>query len=202
MTEQAETGRSGAAEVSARLRQVGVLLLAAYLGLAGWVILRPVDVGWTSPANLTPFGSVRYAFELGWPAGARQLAGELLPLAPLGVLLPLAGGRLRARWLPSLLRTTGCAALIATALEILKGWAPGHVLNVDNLLLGTVGVGLAHLAVVPAARAWCGAGRRRAGSAPAPVLTPGQPLTPTPAPTPAPSATAPNPRPLRAQPLR
>ncbi len=37
-------------------------------------------------------------------------------------------------------------------MEILKGWAPGHVLNVDNILLGTLGVALCHLAVVPSAR--------------------------------------------------
>ncbi|MFI5532301.1 VanZ family protein [Kitasatospora sp. NPDC051853] len=180
MTDQAETGRGGP-EVSARLRLVGVLLLAAYLGLVGWVVLRPVDVGWTTPANLTPFDSVRYAFALGWPEGARQLAGGLLPLAPLGVLLPLAGGRTRARWLPSLLRTAGSTALIATALEILKSWAPGHVLNVDNLMLGTLGAGLVHLAVVPAARARAAAlGRRDRTAVPAPAPSPLQ--TPFPSP--------------------
>ncbi|MFJ9520514.1 VanZ family protein [Kitasatospora sp. NPDC101801] len=152
MTDQANPSHP-APEVSPRLRLPGILLLAGYLGLIGWLILRPLAVGWTSPANLTPFASVRLAFSAGGPDGLRQLAGGLLPLAPLGVLLPLADGRLRVGWLPSLLRTAGCSALIATALEILKGWAPGHVLNVDDIVLGILGVVVCHLVVVPFARA-------------------------------------------------
>jgi hypothetical protein len=139
-----------------RLRGFGLLLLIGHLTLVGWLILRPPAVGWTYPANLTPFASVDQALAVGGPAGVRQLASGLLPLAPLGVLLPLVGGRLRVAWLPSFLQTIGGAALLATALEILKSWAPGHVLNVDNILLGTLGVAFCHLAVVPAARAALG----------------------------------------------
>ncbi|MER5862686.1 VanZ family protein [Kitasatospora sp. NPDC002040] len=161
MTDQANPSQP-APEVSPRLRLLGALLLAGYLGLIGWLILRPLAVGWTYPANLTPFASVRDAFTVGGTTGALQLASGLLPLAPLGILLPLAGGRVRAAWLPSLLRTAGGSALIATALEILKGWAPGHVLNVDNIVLGVLGVTACHLAVVPAVRArLAGRSRRR-----------------------------------------
>ncbi|BFV58914.1 hypothetical protein KCMC57_up40180 [Kitasatospora sp. CMC57] len=152
MTDQANPSHP-APEVSPRLRLLGILLLAGYLGLTGWLILRPLAVGWTSPANLTPFASVQLAFSTGDQNGLLQLAGGLLPLAPLGVLLPLAAGRLRVGWLPSLLRTAGSSALIATGLEILKGWTPGHVLNVDNIVLGVLGVAACHLAVVPFARA-------------------------------------------------
>ena len=141
-----------AQQVHHRVRTLGLLLLAGYLMLLGWLALRPSAADWTSPANLTPFASVGQAMTLGALAGLRQLVGGLLPLAPLGVLLPLAGGRLRTAWLPSFLRTVGGSALLATALEILRGWAPGHVLNVDNILLGTVGVALCHLALAPLAR--------------------------------------------------
>ncbi|MER8184087.1 VanZ family protein [Kitasatospora sp. NPDC094015] len=140
-------------EVSRPLRTVVRLLLAAHLLLLGWLSLRPLPVSWTYPANLSPFASVQQAFALGGWAGARQLAGGLLPLAPFGALLPLAGERLRTAWLPSLLRTAGVSALLATGLEIAEGWAPGHVLNVDDILLGTLGAAACHLAVVPAVRA-------------------------------------------------
>ncbi|WP_371497441.1 VanZ family protein [Kitasatospora sp. NBC_00374] len=139
--------------VSRPLRTVVRILLAVHLVVLGWLTLRPLPVSWTYPANLTPFATVQQSLSLGGWAGARQLAGGLLPLAPFGVLLPLAGGRLRAAWLPSLFRTVGGAALLATALEIMEGWAPGHVLNVDDILLGTAGAAVCHLAVVPALRA-------------------------------------------------
>ncbi|MFE6489939.1 VanZ family protein, partial [Streptomyces sp. NPDC057757] len=68
------------------------------------------------------------------------------------VLLPLAGGRVRAPWLPSFLRTTGVSALLATGLEFLSSWTPGHVLNVDHILFAVLGVMIAHLALVPGLR--------------------------------------------------
>ncbi|MFB7662396.1 VanZ family protein [Kitasatospora sp. NPDC056138] len=157
-------------------------MLAAYLVLVGWLVLRPVTAGWTYPANLTPFASVGQALAVGGLAGARQLAAGLLPLAPLGVLLPLAGGRLRTGWLPSFLHTSGGAALLATALEILKGWTPGHVLNVDNILLGTLGVAATHLAFVPTGRSVL---RRRAAEAPAAAAAPRPSNAPTPGTAPA-----------------
>ncbi|WP_441251675.1 VanZ family protein [Kitasatospora sp. McL0602] len=147
------TDNPSAPAVSPRLRAVGVALLALHLCLLTWLSLRPLAVGWTYPANLTPFASVGQAFRLGGLAGAEQLAAGLLPLAPLGLLLPLAGGRLRAPMLLSFLRTVGGAALLATGLEIFEGWTPGHVLNVDDIVLGTLGVALCHLSLVPLSRA-------------------------------------------------
>ncbi|WP_369183875.1 VanZ family protein [Streptomyces sp. Y1] len=109
------------------------------------VVLRPLPVAWVYDANLTPLASLRSS--TGW-----QVVGELLLLAPLGVLLPLAGGRVRAPWLPSFLRTTGVSALLATGLEFLSSWTPGHVLNVDHILLAVIGVAVTHLALVPGLR--------------------------------------------------
>jgi len=141
------------AEASRTLRAVARTALLLHLVLLGWLTLRPLPVGWTYPANLTPLASVDRALALGGFAGVRELATGVLPLAPLGVLLPLAGGRLRTAWLPSFLHTTGAVALIGTAREFLAGWAPGHVLNVDDILLGIAGAALCHLAVLPALRA-------------------------------------------------
>lgn len=141
----AGTEKSPAAAVHRPLRLVGLVGLTGHLALVLWLVLRPLPVAWVYDANLTPLASLRSSS--GW-----QVVGELLLLAPLGVLLPLAGGRLRAAWLPSFLRTTGVSALLATALEFLSSWAPGHVLNVDHILLAVVGVAAVHLALVPGVR--------------------------------------------------
>ncbi|WP_052708811.1 VanZ family protein [Streptomyces sp. NRRL S-495] len=169
-----ETGRATAVQHHRRrLRAVGLFGLALHLLLMGWLVLRPLPVAWVYDANLTPLASLRFS-------SAGQLLGELLLPAPLGVLLPLAGGRLGTPWLPSFLRTTGASALLATALEFLSSWAPGHVLNVDHILLAVVGVAAAHLALVPAGRALLL--RREAG----PLGPVDHASQPDPAPTPLP----------------
>ncbi|WP_180290480.1 VanZ family protein [Streptomyces sp. TLI_171] len=155
-----------------RLRTAARVLLALHLLVLGWLSLRPVPVAWTSPPNLTPFASVHQALTLGGLAGARRLASGVLPLAPVGVLLPLAVGSPHRGRLLSFLRTTGAAALLATALEFLEGWAPGHVLDVDDILLATLGAAVAHLLLVPPLRAL--ALRER----------PARPVPPAPAPRP------------------
>ncbi|MCG6496449.1 VanZ family protein [Kitasatospora sp. A2-31] len=126
-------------------RLAGLFALTVHLALAGWLVLRPLPVAWVYDANLTPLASLR--FTTAW-----QVLGELLLLAPLGVLLPLAGGRLHARWFPSFLRTTGASALLATALEFLASWTPGHVLDVDRILFAVIGAAGTHLAIVPVSR--------------------------------------------------
>ncbi|MFF4381970.1 VanZ family protein [Kitasatospora sp. NPDC001547] len=141
----AGTESSPAAAVHRPLRLAGLAGLTGHLALVLWLVLRPLPVAWVYDANLTPLASLR-------SSSAWQVLGELLLLAPLGVLLPLAGGRLRAPWLPSFLRTTGVSALLATALEFLSSWAPGHVLNVDHILFAAAGVAVAHLALVPGLR--------------------------------------------------
>ncbi|MFG3226731.1 VanZ family protein [Kitasatospora sp. NPDC048194] len=141
----APTETEPATVVHRPLRRVGLAGLALHLTLALWLVLRPLPVAWVYDANLTPLASLRSSTT--W-----QVVGEFLLLAPLGVLLPLAGGRIRARWLPSFLRTTGVSALLATGLEFLSSWAPGHVLNVDHILLAVIGVMAAHLALVPGLR--------------------------------------------------
>ncbi|MFE6053594.1 VanZ family protein [Kitasatospora sp. NPDC056446] len=141
----ARTENGPAPAVHRPLRQSGLAGLACHLTLVLWLVLRPLPVAWVYDANLTPLASLR-------SSTAWQVVGELLLLAPLGVLLPLAGGRLRAPWLPSFLRTTGASALLATGLEFLSSWTPGHVLNVDHILFAVIGVAATHLALVPGLR--------------------------------------------------
>ncbi|GAB2867688.1 VanZ family protein [Streptomyces deserti] len=142
-----------------RIRVTGGSLLVAHLAFVAWLTLRPLDVPWVMPANLRPFAGIRADLALGWPEAARRIGEGLALLAPLGVLLPMAGGRLAVSRLGSLARTVAAGALLSLGIELLQTGVPGQVVDVDSLLLNTVGVALAHLAVVPAGRSWL---RRRA----------------------------------------
>ncbi|NDZ77132.1 VanZ family protein [Streptomyces sp. SID10853] len=135
-----------------RFRVVGVVLLAAHLLIVGWLTLRPLDVMWVTASNFTPFAGIRADLALGAVEATRRIGEALLLLAPLGVLLPLAGGRPRVSPWASLARTVAAGALISLAIELLQTGVPGQVVDVDSLLLNTVGVALAHVLVVPAVR--------------------------------------------------
>ncbi|MFJ6936975.1 VanZ family protein [Streptomyces sp. NPDC101132] len=136
-----------------RLRAVSCVLLLAHLALVGWVTLRPLDVPWAAAANLTPLEGIRADLAYGPVEAARRIGEGLVLLAPLGVLFPLAGGRLTVSPLASFVRTTAAGALVSAAIELLQTGVPGQVVDVDSLLLNTAGVALAHLAVVPVLRA-------------------------------------------------
>ncbi|MET8977887.1 VanZ family protein [Streptomyces sp. NPDC004539] len=137
-----------------RLRVAGGVLLAAHLAFVAWYSLRPLDVPWVVPANLHPFHSIRADLELGGPEAARRLGRGLGLLAPLGVLLPLLHGRLHVSPFGSLVRTAAAGAMLSLTVELLQTGVPGQVVDVDSIVLGTLGVALAHTLVVPAGRAW------------------------------------------------
>jgi hypothetical protein len=144
-----------------RVRVTGGVLLVAHLALVAWFTLRPLDVLWVPPPNLRPLAGLRADLALGWPQAVRPLGEGLALLAPLGVLLPMAHGRLWAFPLASLVRTVVAGALVSLGIELLQTGVPGQVVDVDSLLLNTLGVALAHVALVPAARSWL---RRRSPS--------------------------------------
>lgn len=154
-------GQSGSAAF--RFRVAGVILLLAHLLLVAWLTLRPLDVVWVTAANLEPLAGIKADLALGAPQAIRRIGEGLLLLAPLGVLLPMAGGKLAVSPLASLARTMAAGAFISLGIELLQTGIPGQVVDVDSLLLNTVGVGLAHLLVVPAGRAKLrrAGGRRR-----------------------------------------
>ncbi|MEU0059517.1 VanZ family protein [Streptomyces sp. NPDC006334] len=135
-----------------RIRATGIVLLAAHLLFVAWCTLRPLDVPWVMPTNLRPFAGIRADLRLGWPEAAHRIGEGLALFAPLGVLLPLAHGRLRVSPVASFVRTVAAGALMSLAVELLQTGVPGRVVDVDSLLLNTTGVALAHVAVVPAAR--------------------------------------------------
>ncbi|GHE13042.1 VanZ family protein [Streptomyces alanosinicus] len=135
-----------------RIRATGGVLLVAHLALVAWLMLRPLDVPWVTPPNLRPLAGIRADLALGWPQAARRIGEGLALLAPLGVLLPMAHGRLTVSPLASLIRTAAAGALISLGIALLQTGVPGRVVDVDSVLLNTAGVLLAHLLVVPAGR--------------------------------------------------
>lgn len=135
-----------------RIRVTGGVLLVAHLAFVAWLTLRPLDVPWVQPPNLRPLAGIRADLTLGWPAAAHRIAEGVALLAPLGVLLPMTHGRLGASPLASLVRTVAAGAFVSLGILILQTGVPGRVPDIDSLLLNTVGVALAHLAVVPASR--------------------------------------------------
>ncbi|OIK05022.1 VanZ family protein [Streptomyces monashensis] len=137
-----------------RIRVTGGVLLVAHLVLVAWLTLRPLDVPWVTPPNVHPLAGIRADLALGGREAARRLGEGLALLAPLGVLLPAVHGRLTVSPLASLVRTAAAGALISLGITLLQTGVPGRVADVDALLLNTAGVVLAHLAVVPAGRAW------------------------------------------------
>jgi glycopeptide antibiotics resistance protein len=106
-----------------------------------------------SPANLRPFAGIKADLALGWPEAAHRIGEGLALLAPLGVLLPMSHGRLAVSPLASLARSVAAGALLSLAIELLQTGVPGQVVDIDSILLNAVGVGLAHMAVVPVVRA-------------------------------------------------
>jgi glycopeptide antibiotics resistance protein len=136
-----------------RFRAAGVILLLAHLLLVAWLTLRPLDVLWVTAANLEPLAGIKADLALGPVEATRRIGEGLLLLAPLGILLPMAGGRLTVSPLVSLTRTVTAGALLSLGIELLQTGVPGQVVDVDSLLLNTAGVALAHLLVVPAGRA-------------------------------------------------
>ncbi|MBG0852954.1 VanZ family protein [Streptomyces spinoverrucosus] len=177
---QRQGSRGGSAAI--RVRVTGGVLLAAHLAFVAWYTLRPLDVPWVMPANLHPLAGIRADLALGWPEAARSIGAGLGLLAPLGVLLPMVGGRPRVSPLGSLVRTVAAGALISLGIELLQTGVPGQVVDVDSLLLNTTGVTLTHVAVVPAGRYWLrrrALARSRAALPPLPTEDAPQGRTPT-----------------------
>ncbi len=142
-------GRDG---LNSRVRAAGLLLTAAYLAFIGWLLLRPHYVAWVPAPNLQPLSTIRADLARGPLEAARRLGAGLGLLAPLGVLLPMAGGRSDAPGFTSFARTVFAGLMVSLSVEFAQTMVPGQLFDVDALLLNTAGVALAHLLVVPVTR--------------------------------------------------
>ncbi|MFD8383215.1 VanZ family protein [Streptomyces sp. NPDC059679] len=145
---------SGRRRAAFRFRAAGFVLLAAHLAYVCWLTLRPLSAPWVTAVTLEPLATIRADLALGPWEATRSIGGGLLLLSPLGVLLPLAGGRVTVYPLASFVRTVFTGAMVSLTMALVHSELTGQIMNVDTVLLNTAGVALAHLAVVPAARSW------------------------------------------------
>lgn len=139
-------GRGGRS-AAPRIRVAGFSLLTVHLLIVGCLTLRPLSVPWVKPANLQPLATIRPALEYGAGEALMRLGDGLLLLAPLGVLLPLATERLHRSLAGTLARTTVVGLLLSLGIALAQSAVPGHVVDVDTILLNTTGVALAVLLV-------------------------------------------------------
>ncbi|MFG3252393.1 VanZ family protein [Streptomyces sp. NPDC048172] len=143
---------SGGETADPRIRVAGLLLLAAHLLFVGWLTLRPLSVPWVAPANLHPLATIRSDLDSGPRAAFEGIGSGLLLLAPLGVLLPLAAGRLHRPLPGTAARTVFAGAMLSLGIALLQSGVPGQVVNIDSVLLNTVGVALAQFLLFPPLR--------------------------------------------------
>jgi glycopeptide antibiotics resistance protein len=135
-----------------KVRAAGLVLTAGYLAFIGWLLLRPHYVPWVAAPNLQPLRTIRDDLGMGPLEAARRIGAGLGLLAPLGVLLPMAGGRADTSGFASFARTVFAGLMVSLSVEFAQTMVPGQLFDVDALLLNTLGVALAHLLVVPAVR--------------------------------------------------
>lgn len=129
------------------------MLLAGYLALFLWLSLRPLEAIWVAPANLDPLDTIRADLARGPQAAVYGIGSAMLTLAPLGLLMPLVVGHYRRRALCAV-RTVFTGVMLSFVTEFLQSGVPGHVADVDTVLLSGLGVALTHLVCYGPMRRW------------------------------------------------
>jgi hypothetical protein len=130
------------------LRILAIAAAALCLGVfcywAAAVTFTPINDGGQAVGNTDVGHSLR--FYLDRPSikeAARQIGGNLVLLAPLGILLPLVFAGLH-----TVPRVTLVAVFGSTAVETIQGvFVPGRAFDIDDILLNVVGVIAAYLLI-------------------------------------------------------
>ncbi|WP_344589404.1 VanZ family protein [Actinomadura vinacea] len=129
------------------LRAVALLValaaLAAFFYYAFRLTLSPVEDNGQAGGNTDPGRSLRFYFEQPVRDALPQVGGNLILLAPLGVLLPMLSARLRGP-----VRLALVAALLSLAIETAQGLLViGRAFDIDDVILNVLGVVLAYALV-------------------------------------------------------
>lgn len=129
------------------LRAAAVVVALVALGVFWYYAFRltltPVRDNGQAGGNTDPGRSLRFYLDAPPGAALRQLGGNLLLLAPLGVLLPVVSVALRGP-----LRLLLVGALCSLAIEGVQGaFVIGRAFDVDDVILNAAGVVLAYLLV-------------------------------------------------------
>ncbi|MBA9004704.1 MULTISPECIES: VanZ family protein [Thermomonospora] len=129
------------------LRVLAVLVALGALGVfsyyAARLTLSPVNDRGQAGGNVDPGHSLRFYLDQPTWDAARQIGGNMVLLAPLGVLLPIVSTRLRGP-----LRLALVGAMASLAIETVQGTVVlGRAFDVDDIILNTAGVVLAYLLV-------------------------------------------------------
>lgn len=121
---------------------LGVAVVFSYW--AAIVTLSPINDHGQAVGNTDAGHSLRfYLDQPSMKEAIRQLGGNLVLFAPLGILLPVLVSRLRGP-----LRLALVSGLISFAVEIAQGFmVQGRAFDIDDVILNTVGVVLAYLLV-------------------------------------------------------
>jgi hypothetical protein len=130
------------------LRVLAVVVAVAALGLFSYwayrVTLTPIHDQGQATGNTRPGRTLRFYLDRPSVKEALvQIGGNLVLLAPLGILLPVI-----LTWLRSAVRITAAAAMISLVIEASQGaLIAGRAFDADDVILNTTGVLLAYLLV-------------------------------------------------------
>ncbi|HEU5160673.1 MAG TPA: VanZ family protein [Streptosporangiaceae bacterium] len=130
------------------LRVIAVATAVVALGLFSYwayrLTLTPIHDRGQATGNTHPGRTLRFYLDRPSVKEALiQIGGNLMLLAPLGILLPVIFAGLR-----TVIRITAAAATISLAIEVSQGvLIAGRAFDADDVILNTTGVLLAYLIV-------------------------------------------------------
>ncbi|MEV4005576.1 VanZ family protein [Actinomadura sp. NPDC049753] len=127
------------------LRALVVIIALGFLGVffyfAFKLTLTPVHDNGQAGGNTDPGRSLRFYMDRPTKEAFLQIGGNVILLAPLGVLLPLVWTTLRGP-----VRLALVSGMLSLAIETVQGtFVMGRAFDVDDVILNVIGVVLAYL---------------------------------------------------------